>query len=58
MSKADSAGKVIMKGARVTASGFVVRFGARIAFLFIAARLFGVGETLSMTNFADVPAGD
>ena len=42
MSKADSAGKVIMKGARATASGFVVRFGARIAFLFIAARLFGV----------------
>jgi O-antigen/teichoic acid export membrane protein len=42
MSKADSAGKVILRGARATASGFVVRFGARIAFLFIAARLFGV----------------
>ncbi len=42
MSKADSAGKVILRGARATASGFVVRFGARIGFLFIAARLFGV----------------
>jgi len=42
MSKADSAGKVILRGAKATASGFVVRFGARIGFLFIAARLFGV----------------
>lgn len=42
MSKSDSAGKVILRGAKATASGFVVRFGARIAFLFIAARLFGV----------------
>ena len=30
-----------MHGARATALGFVVRFGARILFLYLAARLFG-----------------
>lgn len=42
MSEAKSAGRVILGGARATALGFVVRFGARIAFLYIAARLFGI----------------
>jgi O-antigen/teichoic acid export membrane protein len=41
-SKADPAERVIMRGARATASGFVIRFGARILFLLAAARLFGV----------------
>ena len=36
------AGRVILRGARATASGFAIRFGARIAFLYVAARLFGV----------------
>ncbi|HYN46224.1 MAG TPA: oligosaccharide flippase family protein [Allosphingosinicella sp.] len=42
MSEAKSAGRVILGGARATAFGFAIRFGARIAFLYIAARLFGL----------------
>jgi len=42
MSEAKSAGRVILGGARATASGFAIRFGARIAFLYVAARLFGL----------------
>ena len=34
-------GRTVMHGARATALGFVVRFGARILFLYLAARLFG-----------------
>lgn len=41
---ADSAplGRTIKQGAVTTAFGFAIRFGARILFLYIAARLFGV----------------
>ena len=42
MSERKSAGRVILGGARATAFGFVIRFGARIAFLYVAARLFGI----------------
>lgn len=42
MSEAKSAGRVILGGARATAFGFGIRFGARIAFLYVAARLFGL----------------
>lgn len=31
-----------MAGARATAAGFIIRFGARIAFLYVAARLYGL----------------
>jgi len=34
-------GRTVLRGARTTALGFVVRFGARILFLYLAARLFG-----------------
>jgi O-antigen/teichoic acid export membrane protein len=34
-------GRTVLHGARATALGFVVRFGARILFLYLAARLFG-----------------
>lgn len=37
-----AAGRTILRGARATAFGFVIRFGARILFLYAAARLFGV----------------
>ena len=42
MSETSHAERVILRGAGATAMGFVVRFGARILFLFIAARFFGV----------------
>jgi O-antigen/teichoic acid export membrane protein len=42
MSEAKSAGRVILRGARATAFGFAIRFGARIAFLYVAARLYGI----------------
>jgi O-antigen/teichoic acid export membrane protein len=42
MGEERSAGRVIMGGARATAAGFIIRFGARIAFLYVAARLFGL----------------
>jgi O-antigen/teichoic acid export membrane protein len=35
-------GRTIKQGAVTTALGFAIRFGARILFLYIAARLFGV----------------
>lgn len=42
MNQVTSAGGVILRGARATAGGFVIRFGARIAFLYVAAHLFGI----------------
>ena len=42
MSQAQPAGRTILRGAKATALGFIVRFGARILFLYVAARLFGV----------------
>jgi O-antigen/teichoic acid export membrane protein len=42
MSQTRPAGRVIFAGARATAAGFVVRFGARIGFLYLAAHLFGI----------------
>ncbi|MDB5720191.1 MAG: hypothetical protein JWP15_809 [Alphaproteobacteria bacterium] len=41
MSDKDAAGRAILRGARATAFGFVIRFGARLLFLFVAGRLFG-----------------
>jgi O-antigen/teichoic acid export membrane protein len=38
---ARTIGRTVLQGARTTALGFVVRFGARILFLYLAARLFG-----------------
>jgi len=35
------ADSLIARGALATASGFLIRFGARLAFLFVAGRLFG-----------------
>jgi O-antigen/teichoic acid export membrane protein len=35
-------GRTIKQGAATTALGFAIRFGARILFLYVAARLFGV----------------
>jgi O-antigen/teichoic acid export membrane protein len=35
------AGQAILRGARATALGFAIRFGARLLFLFVAGRLFG-----------------
>jgi O-antigen/teichoic acid export membrane protein len=37
----DKAGRMIMRGAQATALGFVMRFGARLVFLFVAGRLYG-----------------
>jgi O-antigen/teichoic acid export membrane protein len=37
----DKAGRMIMRGAQATALGFAVRFAARLAFLFVAGRLYG-----------------
>ncbi|HEV7660237.1 MAG TPA: lipopolysaccharide biosynthesis protein [Allosphingosinicella sp.] len=42
MRAGKSAERLILGGARATAFGFAIRFGARIAFLFAAARLFGL----------------
>lgn len=39
----DEAGRTIMRGAQATALGFLVRLGARLAFLFVAGRLYGAG---------------
>jgi O-antigen/teichoic acid export membrane protein len=41
MGDKDAAGRAILRGARATALGFIFRFGARLVFLFVAARLFG-----------------
>jgi O-antigen/teichoic acid export membrane protein len=40
-SDGDPAGRMIMRGAQATALGFVMRFAARLAFLFVAGRLYG-----------------
>jgi len=37
----DTAGRTIMRGAQATALGFVIRFTARLLFLFVAGRLYG-----------------
>ncbi|MEA3031586.1 MAG: hypothetical protein QOG13_2911 [Sphingomonadales bacterium] len=42
MRAGTSAERLILGGARATAFGFAIRFGARIAFLYAAARLFGL----------------
>lgn len=42
MVEGQQAERLILRGAGATAMGFVIRFGARLLFLFIAARLFGV----------------
>jgi O-antigen/teichoic acid export membrane protein len=39
--KDQGAGRTVLRGARASALGFVVRFGARILFLYLAGRLFG-----------------
>jgi len=39
---ADKAGRMIMRGAQATAMGFAIRFAARLLFLFVAGRLYGV----------------
>jgi O-antigen/teichoic acid export membrane protein len=42
MAEAGPAERTILRGARANGLGFVVRFGARILFLLVAARLFGI----------------
>ena len=42
MSRTSPAQRLILRGAQATAFGFVIRFGARLLFLLVAARLFGV----------------
>ena len=42
MRSASAAERIILRGAQATALGFVIRFGARLLFLLVAARLFGV----------------
>jgi O-antigen/teichoic acid export membrane protein len=42
VSEAISVGRTIRTGAATTALGFAIRFGARILFLYVAARPFGV----------------
>jgi len=39
----DKAGTNIVRGAQATALGFLVRFSARLLFLFVAGRLYGAG---------------
>lgn len=41
MSVAEDPGRTIMRGARANALGFLLRFGGRLVFLFVAARLYG-----------------
>jgi O-antigen/teichoic acid export membrane protein len=41
MTEKDATGQAILRGARATAAGFAIRFGARLLFLFVAGRLFG-----------------
>lgn len=42
MTPGDKAQRLIVRGGMSAAAGFLIRFGARILFLFVAARLFGV----------------
>ncbi|MEA3046128.1 MAG: hypothetical protein QOJ53_460, partial [Sphingomonadales bacterium] len=39
----DKAGMNIVRGAQASALGFLVRFSARLLFLFVAGRLYGAG---------------
>jgi O-antigen/teichoic acid export membrane protein len=41
MSERKSPGQIILGGAQAAAFGFAIRLGARLLFLFVAARLFG-----------------
>ena len=41
MSVAEDPGRTIMRGAQANALGFLLRFGGRLIFLFVAARLYG-----------------
>lgn len=42
MSGREESGRLIMRGAQATTGGFAVRLAARLVFLFVAGRLFGV----------------
>ena len=44
MADQEKAGQAILRGARATAFGFAIRFGARLLFLFVAGRLFGATQ--------------
>jgi len=41
MNAAQDPGRTIMRGAKASAAGLLLRFGGRLVFLFIAARLYG-----------------
>ncbi len=41
MNMGDEPGRTIMRGALANAAGFLLRFGGRLIFLFVAARLYG-----------------
>jgi O-antigen/teichoic acid export membrane protein len=43
MGEGDREGRTIVRGAQATALGFLVRFSARLLFLFVAGRLYGAG---------------
>jgi O-antigen/teichoic acid export membrane protein len=38
---APTAGRTVLRGAKASAFGFAIRFGARMLFLYLAGRLFG-----------------
>jgi O-antigen/teichoic acid export membrane protein len=42
-SEGETAGRTIVRGAQATALGLIVRFSARLLFLFVAGRLYGAG---------------
>lgn len=41
MNAAEDPGRTITRGAQANAAGFLLRFGGRLVFLFVAARLYG-----------------
>ena len=41
MTQAEDPGRTIARGAKANAAGFLLRFGGRLVFLFVAARLYG-----------------
>jgi len=43
MGEGGTAGRTIIRGAQANAAGFLVRFAARLIFLFVAGRLYGAG---------------
>jgi O-antigen/teichoic acid export membrane protein len=43
MDEGRRAGRTIVRGAQANAAGFLVRFAARLIFLFVAGRLYGAG---------------